>query len=146
MKMPSRITLAPTEEDKLLGVCGSPSKCMYARTLRRLYPSAKHATVNPSGITIVIDGINYHYSIPKKASLIIAQHDVDQKKELDTSKARIVSKLVAKKAALKETPEQREKHRIRSKKLRASPGYIRPDSSLSLRARTAKLLLQGTKP
>ena len=143
MKMPHAFTLAPTRRDVLVGICKSPTKCMYARAGRRLFPWLTYFGMNPNGATATTGGFYYHYGVPKKAVLSIARFDEFGKllTDADLKKARVTLTLVGvKPCGYKSTEESREYHRKKSARRRADPNYIRPDSRNTLRAQVARML------
>jgi len=141
MKMPHAFTLAPTRQDVLAGVCNSPTKCMYARCGRRLFPGVTYFGVNPNGVTITYSAMYYHYGVPKKAVAFMARYDQVGKNLTDAElkKAKVTLTLVGvKPSGYTSTEATREYHRKKSAKRRADPDYVRPDSRNTLRAQVAR--------
>ena len=131
-ELPASMRIKPTHEDVVRGTCNSPTKCMYAMALRRMFPRATYISVNTNCITITLDGIYYHYMLPKKAIKNILLYD--DKQEIDLDKSQVTIELRGSKpSAYESTPEVREKHRIKTARRRASPGYIRPETRQTLR-------------
>jgi len=145
-KMPTTIKLEPTADDVRNGVCNSPTKCMYAIFLRRKFPRASNVSVNPNCITITVNGVYYHYTIPMKG--VVAMADFDKYgNELTAEQiaaAQVTATLANKrKATYISTPEVRAKHRIKSAIYRARPEYD-PRSKATLRAIVARSRLTAT--
>lgn len=135
--LPSSLRIVPTRADIIAGTCNSPTKCMYAMALRRMFPSATYVSVNTNCITITLNGVYYHYIIPRKAVKNIVLYD--DSKPIDTSKAQITLDLATSRPAnYVSTKETREYHRIKSAKRRASPDYVRPDSRETIRGQLAR--------
>ena len=131
IKIPSVITLAPTPGDRDRGVCNSPTKCMFVYPAQRIFPGAR-ITVNPHRLTVSIGGEYHHYGMPRKGVFNVAMYDKRGKAMTDAEvkKAVITLHLIGtKKASYKGTKVEKERHRLNSAKRRATPGYIRPDSS-----------------
>lgn len=141
MVMPHEFTVAPTREDALLGICNSPTKCMYARAIRRLFPNATYVSVNPNVVTITLAGRYYHFRIPKKCVMYMAKFDRTGKLLADTDlkKAKVTLTLTDVKTCKYEgTIAVKERHRQNSAVRRADPSYVRPDSRNTLRAQLAR--------
>ena len=134
--MPPSIRIKPTMADALAGVCNSPTKCMYAICLWRMFPSASHISVNPNCITITMNGRYYHYMLPMKGVLCMSNYD--KTGPAITSEEIVAAEITVtatydRKAGYMSTPEVRAKHRIKSAKYRARPEYD-PRSKATLRA------------
>ena len=137
ISMPHELDIVPTKEDAITGICNSPTKCMYVLPIRRRFKTATYVAVNPNGITITIDGMYYHYMIPKLAVAKMAEFD--NGKPIDVSKAAIRATLANYRMANYEsTPEAREYHRLKSARRRADPEYVRPEGRQTLRAIIAR--------
>ena len=135
--MPQTIALHPTQIDVDVGVCNSPTKCMYAQYLRRLFPSASYIAVNPNGVTITLDGWYYHYMVPKRTVIKMTEFDNDKNIDVATATAR-VSLAERRPVTYVSTPAVREYHRQKSARRRADPAHIRPESKQTLRATVAR--------
>jgi hypothetical protein len=141
IRMPHEFTLEPTRQDALLGVCNSPTKCMYAKCAWREFPNSTWIGVNPNGVTITLGGFYYHYGVPKKAVACMAIYDKAGKfiTDADLKKAKVTLHLSnVKPCGYKGTEEVKERHRKNSAKRRADPEYVRPDSKNTLRAQLAR--------
>lgn len=141
MVMPHEFTVLPTREDALLGVCNSPTKCMYARAIRRRFPNATYVAVNPNEVTITLGGRYYHFRIPRKCVLFMAKYDRLGKliSDSDLKKAKVTLTLTDVKACKYEgTIAVKERHRRNSAVRRADPTYVRPDGRDTLRAQLAR--------
>jgi len=140
VELPISLRIEPTQADIVAGTCHSPTKCMYAMALRRMFPRATYVSVNSNCVTITLNGIYHHYTIPKRAVKNIILYD--DKKPINIAKSKITISLADKRpAAYISTAEVRESHRLRSACYRARPGYVRPDSRTTLRAQLARASL-----
>lgn len=134
--MPRTIIMKPSKDDIAAGIHNSPTKCMYAMFLRRLFPKASFIAVNPNGITITLNGQYYHFRISKKTVAKMAEFDKGI--EIDPAKAVTEVELIEHHlATYTSTPEAREYHRLKAARRRADPDYVRPDG-LTLRAIVAR--------
>lgn len=149
MKMPHSFTLAPIRQDVLAAVCNSPTKCMYAKNGRRLFPGVTYFGVNPNGVTITLNGFYYHYSVPKKAVAFMARFDKIGRAITDAElkKAKVTLTLVGvKPCGYTSTEAVKEYHRKKSAQRRANPDYVRPDSRNTLRAQVARTSPKSDEP
>jgi hypothetical protein len=139
--MPQNLRLTPTEKDRRLGVCNSPTKCMYALVLRRLFPDATYVSVNPNCVALTLGGQYHHYTMPKKGVLALARFDNSGKdiESLDLKKAEVTLSLAEQRpCAYVSTEATRKYHREKSAQRRADPDYVRPDSRQTVRAQLAR--------
>ena len=141
MKMPHEILLEPTPQDRDMGVCNSPRKCMLNLTLRRHFPTATFISINPNGASVTVAGEYHRFHIPLKGVSVIAKFDKLGKNmsdaELKKSKFTIVF-MDTRPATYKGTDAEKKFHRERSARYRARPGYIRPDGKQTVRAQISR--------
>lgn len=70
-----KITVLPVDLEN--AICGSPTSCAIARSLIRSYPSRTYVKVNPNLVTLSINGLTHHFTLPKKALDLIGMNDDD---------------------------------------------------------------------
>lgn len=140
-KVPSVISLEPTPLDRDMGVCNSPTKCMYNLTARREFPTATHISVQPGYMVVTIDGEYHYYGVPLKGTRTVVEYDKAGKNLSDENlkKAKITLHWIrSRKCSYKGTEAEKAYHRKKSARYRATPGYVRPDGKNTIRAQVAR--------
>lgn len=74
---PLKVTIDVTQDDIDKGKKGEPTTCAIARAIKRTM--GDHPNVEDE-IQITIQGQEYYYNIPKKASTFIERFDMDKKR------------------------------------------------------------------
>jgi hypothetical protein len=122
--LPDKLKFRAIESDLVNAICGSTTHCTFANTVRRTLPTATFVRVMANKVTISLNGILYHYSLPDSVLRLVAQND-DGTLTFSVADRNVTLQIIdRRKAYIDLSPERRAKIRM-SEDARKAAGLVR---------------------